>query len=76
MPSYALDGVNGTIFNETDYTEAQRVGVLGEGCNQYHENCTVSLFEVFRNILISDLTILKDNRFANVSAIFLTISVC
>ena len=52
VPSYTLDGVNGTIFNETDYTEAQKIGVLGEGCSQYHEDCTVSLFEVFRDILI------------------------
>ena len=46
VPSYSLDGVNGTVFNETDYTQAQKDGVLGEGCSHYHENCTVSLFEV------------------------------
>ena len=46
VPSYTLDGVNGTVFNETDYTQAQKDGVLGEGCAHYHENCTVSLFEV------------------------------
>ena len=46
VPSYALDGVNGTVFNETDYTRAQKDGFLGEGCTHYHENCTVSLFEV------------------------------
>ena len=57
VPSYALDGVNGTIFNETDYTEAQKVGLLGDGCSQYHDDCTVSLFEVFRNTLILDLVL-------------------
>ena len=55
VPSYALDGVNGTVFNETDYTQAQKDGVLGKGCTHYHENCTVSLFEVFHNT-ISNVT--------------------
>ena len=55
VPSYALDGVNGTVFNETDYTQAQKDGVLEKGCTHYHENCTVSLFEVLHNI-ISNVT--------------------
>ena len=46
VPSYALDGLNGTIFNETDYTQAQKDGYFGEGCNHYHQECPVSLFEV------------------------------
>jgi len=45
VPSYALDGVNGTIFNETDYTQAQKDGYFGDGCTHYHQDCPVSLFE-------------------------------
>ena len=55
VPSYALDGVNGTVFNETDYTQAQKDGVTGEGCTHYHENCQVSLFEVIQYIKINFL---------------------
>ena len=46
VPSYALDGINGTIFNETDYTQAQKDGYFGDDCTEYHKDCPVSLFQV------------------------------
>ena len=46
VPSYALDGINGTIFNETDYTRAQKDGYFGDDCTKYHKDCPVSLFQV------------------------------
>jgi len=45
VPSYSLDSVNGTVFNETDYTQAQKDGYFGDGCSHYHEDCPVSLFQ-------------------------------
>jgi len=45
VPSYALDGINGTIFNETDYTRAQKDGYFGDDCTKYHKDCPVSLFQ-------------------------------
>ena len=52
VPSYALDGINGTIFNETDYTQAQKDGYFGDDCTEYHKNCPVSLFQVIFVIIV------------------------
>ena len=58
VPSYALDGINGTIFNETDYTQAQIDGYFGDDCTEYHKDCPVSLFQViFDDIDILEMTV-------------------